>query len=410
MNHIVTPSTIDDLAIQRIRVDKAVPGVTALTSLLASEQDQILVGATSHTSSGPVLVAFNPRTLELQDTGFRFPAKGSPGSYGQSVGDKIHDALIHGKRQWDDWCLLGHGSHIWWDDGGWPFDPTLFAGGAVYAWHPQRELVQSLGIPVPRNTVHGLYGGDGFAVGYSLPDNHFFALDYASGEMCDFGRLSAYCCHSFACQGQRAVGVYRRSVGEQRGDLVVSADHAAFLFIYDHAQRQLQRTDLLISELETNIRFNSGIDCMVSTEFGVIGGRVNGTLFKLDIDQQCIEELGYAVEPTDPPLNGAQVRQFGGSQCRRIRGCERITAMTMLDDHRLVGTAGFPQMHLFVMDVRTGERQDLGPVNTQAPMCYFHDLVVVRDDDGKRAVVLAETDSEHADLYVVRDPSGQYFN
>ncbi|HPS53294.1 MAG TPA: hypothetical protein PLK08_07060, partial [Phycisphaerae bacterium] len=344
-------------------------------------------------------------TMQIQDTGLRFPPKGRKGTYAYSVGDKIHSAMILGNGKFAKTLLLGHGSHIWWDDGGWPFDARIFQGGALYSYKPASKKLECLGIPVQRNTIHGLFGGDGFAAGYSLPDNHFFSFDYETGEMCDFGKISAYCCHSLGCVGKKVFGVYRRSMGEQRGDAVVANNSGAFLFFYDHDARQLERTEILIDPLETNIRFNSGMDSWVSTPAGLIGGRVDGTLFLLDTERLAIEELCYAIEPTHPSLSREQIRKLGGSRCTAINGSERITSMEMLDKNHIIGTAGFPIMHVFVYDLAARRSFDLGPVNPDTDMCYFHDMVITRPDAKNIRLALAETDSGLANLHILNMPA-----
>ena len=81
-----------------------------------------------------------------------------------------------------------------------------------------------------------------------------------------------------------------------------------------------------------------------------------------------------------------------------------MTSLALLDGHRVIGTAGFPVMHLFLLEPGTARRVDLGPVNPDVEMCYFHDLTVTAKTGGRRQAVLAETDSGRPDLYVMQIP------
>ena len=151
-------------------------------------------------------------------------------------------------------------------------------------------------------------------------------------------------------------------------------------------------------------RFNTGVDSWLSTPSGVIGGRVDGTLFRLRPDEMVIEELGRAIDPAPIELSPDEVRRLGGRACHGICGAERVTSLALLDGHRVIGTAGFPVMHLFLLEPGTARRVDLGPVNPDVEMCYFHDLAVSLGPDADRCVVLAETDSGRPDLYVLPVP------
>lgn len=393
-----------DFQLTKTNVGEIVPRLGAITALASPDNETLFIGTTSQGCNGAVLLRMNLRTKQITDTGLRFPDKGAIGTYAYSVGDKIHSALIAGEGRFSGKLLLGHGSHIWWDDGGWPFDDKIFSGGGLYAFDPISNHATLLGIPVQRNTVHGLFAGEGFAAGYSLPDNHFFSFDYESGKTRDFGKISGYCCHSIGCVGKKAFGVFRRSLGEQRGDIVVSNDSGAFLFCYNHETGNIERTTILIDQLKTNIRFNSGMDSWLNTPAGLLGGRVDGTLFLLEPENMTIEELGYAIKPTYPAFTNEQIRKFGGSRCETINGSERVTSMAMIDNRYIIGVAGFPKMHVFIYDLEKRNSIDLGIVNDELGMCYFHDIFIKFNRNENIQLIMAETDGGFANLYVLDMP------
>ncbi len=325
-----------------------------------------------------------------------------------SIGDKIHSALEVGAGPWENWFLVGHGSHIWWNEVGWPMHPEQFDGGHLYAYHPKAGEVRDLGLPVRLNTVHGLCAGGAMAVGYSLPDNHFFVYDMASGTMVDWGKVSAYCCHNYVVWRDKAFGAYQRAHGEQRGDMMISAKKSAFLLAYDHTARRLDRTEVVLSDLDLNIRHNVGIDSWVASDDAVYGGRVDGSIFRLHPETWEVREYGRPVAATGIPYTREQIDRLGGLVCSGFVGNERLPAMSILPDGRILGIAGFPLMHVFALDPESGESTDYGAVPRGYEMAYFHGSTLFREDDGLLSLAAIETDSRRPDLYLVRPKEGTW--
>ena len=382
--------------------------INALTAIQADSEGRLYVGTTSEESEAEVLFRVDPRTCEIEDTGFRFPPKDLPGTYGYSIGDKVHSALEVGAGRWAGWFLIGHGSHIWWNEGGWPMHPDHFDGGHLYAYHPKTGELRDLGLPVRLNTVHGLCASDTMAVGYSLPDNHFFVYDIQSEAMVDWGRVSGYCCHNYVIWRGKAFGAYLRAHGEQRGDLMISAKKAAFLLVYDHEARRMDRTEVELSDVDLNIRHNVGIDSWTASHDAVYGGRVDGSLFRLDPVTWELREYGRPVEPPDTPYTRDQVNRLGGLACEGFVGNERLPAMSVLPDGRILGIAGFPVMHVFALDPEEGRSTDYGAVPRGLEMAYFHGSALFRADDGRLALAAIETDSRRPDLYIVQPKAGSW--
>ena len=82
--------------------------------------------------------------------------------------------------------------------------------------------------------------------------------------------------------------------------------------------------------------------------------------------------------------------------------------MVLLNEGCILGTAGFPRMHVFSLDPAAGEFVDYGAVNEEYEMCYFHSSCIVKTRDGRAALAAIETDGSRPDLYLIEPREGKW--
>jgi hypothetical protein len=138
------------------------------------------------------------------------------------------------------------------------------------------------------------------------------------------------------------------------------------------------------------------------------GGRVNGSIVRIDPETYSLEELGSPAAPMDRTFWEDEIRRLGGKECTGIKGNERLTGMVELESGLIAGAAGFPKMHVFTLDSKNGNMTDMGVVNNDHEICYFHSVCPAHMPDGRVGLACIETDSSRPDLYICFPKDGTF--
>jgi hypothetical protein len=325
---------------------------SSISSMALGKNGMIYLGLTSYNR---VLLELDPTTDEIKDLGDIFPKQEN----NFPVMNKIHNSLAVDE---DGRIYIGQGLKISWCT--WPYEFNLvkYAGAHLFSYDPSKDNFEDFGVQVPLNAIHGitLDSKNRRIYGYTIPDNHFFMHDLKTHTVKDYGRISQYCSHNLIIDKKGNVyGAWKKDlpfVNEKlEGRFFVKG---VYLLKYDFEKDELIRTkNLIVYGQEDDILTNIGVDSWVCTSRGcVFGGKTTGgMIFKLNADDS-IENI---IKPTSTP---------------------RITCMMQHSDGLIYGTAGFPHMHLFVMNPDTFRIKDLGAVYEEDDACYFHGMVLT--DDG----------------------------
>ena len=341
----------------------------AITSLAKGKNGKIYLGLTSRTHA---LYEYDTASGALRDLGPTFP----PRQGDNAILDKIHNSLVSDGET----LYIGQGLNIDWTVSPYSFDLRAYEGGHLFAYHLQTETLEDLGLQVPLNAIHGLTYDPAFRrlYGYTIPDNHFFQYDIATGRTVDFGKISMYASHNFTADGRGNVyGAWKKDgtyddAERLSGRFVIKG---TFLMKYDAKADTMNRTrEMIVYGDEHDIFCNVGVDSWLRTSTGdVYGGTaIGGTIFRVREDD-TIEYIGKPV------------------------GTPRLTSMVEAPDGTIYGCAGFPFMHIFSLDPRTKAITDHGPLSTEGDFCYAHCMVY--GDDG--ALYAGETDAGKACLYKI---------
>lgn len=237
-------------------------------------------------------------------------------------------------------------------------------GGHLVRFDPATGTREDFGISSPLEYWHSMVYDHKRqrACGHTLPGNRFVAVDLKTGQSSDHGRISRFCHHKEALAPDGKVfGAYIAGSGQMR------------LFEYDPDKEHLSRTDtIILRDPGAPVAGNVGMDAPCTTRRGEVyfGTVANALVFKLHWQDRRVELIG---------------------QCP---GGQRIATMCEGEDDVLYMTAGFPHAHLVRFDARRGKFEDLGAVNTDGPIVYFH---ADAWDDG--VIYLGETDGCSASLY-----------
>lgn len=239
-------------------------------------------------------------------------------------------------------------------------------GGHIVRYDPATGRHEDFGITSPLEYWHSMVYDEKRqrACGHTLPGNRFVVADLQSGQSIDHGRISRFCYHKeILAPDGRVFGAYVARGGQMR------------LFEYDPDKELLSRTEtLILADPGAPVQGNVGMDAVCTTRRGEVyfGTVANALLFQLHWQDRRVEMLGQAP------------------------GRQRIATMCEGEDDVLYMTVGFPHARLVRYDTRRRTFQDLGPINTEAPVVYFHGDAW---DDG--VIYLGETDGFSASLYRV---------
>ncbi len=243
---------------------------------------------------------------------------------------------------------------------------TWAPGGHLVRYNPVTAQHEDFHIGSPLEYWHSMvYSEKTHRVcGHTLPGNRFLVFDLERREYFDHGRISGFCYHKeIAAPDGKVFGAY------------LTRGRALNLLEYNPAKELLSRTNVeILADAGDPVQGNVGMDANTTTRRGEIyfGTVANALVFKLDWETRKLELIG------------------------RAPGGRRIATMCEGEDDVLYLTVGFPHAHLVRLDTRTRKFEDLGPVNTEAPVVYFHGTAW---DDG--VIWLGETDGFSASLYKV---------
>ena len=358
---------MDAYKVTKLPLDDKFKDALAITAMNTCG-NKVYIGLTGKDT---VLVELDPATDKTRDTGFRFPPKGANGD---AIHDKIHNSLVKGQNGPDGLFFMGHDANITWNQ--WPFSPGEFTGGHLSAFNVKTGQTEDLGLVAGCNVPHALAIGDNFLFGYTIPDNHFFACDLLKKKLTDFGNIiGGFCNHNVVCVGQKAFGGYLApyQTREEGPDLI----KGVYLFVYDHANQTIRKTEQRIAcgEADDGIGGgNRGLDSwLVTSDKKVYGGLADGKFIELNSETVHVTEIGLA----------------------RPNGGPRLPCLAESKEKIIFGTAGWPQMGLFSFNPAAHEFRDYGIIAPEYKMCYFHGMAML--SDGR--IYLGETDSNRPYVY-----------
>lgn len=206
------------------------------------------------------------------------------------------------------------------------------------------------------------------AFGHTIPDNHFYHIDMATGELTDHGRISDYAFHHMVVAPD----------GICYAAWLDKADGSMKLLRFDPKERRLEHLDrIILRDPGSKIAGNQGIDSWLVARDGTMymGTVANSLLFRFDPETLKFTVLGQLAE--------------GG----------RVTSMDEDEDGILWISAGYPHTRLIRFDpalAGPAAMTDCGPINPRHERCYVHASCLYQ---GK--LYLGETDGFSPSLHIV---------
>jgi outer membrane protein assembly factor BamB len=356
--------------IKEIKIDNCKDAI-AITAMLLGRDGNVYVGLTA---TGEVVARINTADDSVENLGRIFPERKNM----VPVFDKVHNSLVEGPG---GEIYIGQGLNIDWHAAPFDCDLSAYGGGHLFKFDINTGRLEDYGVQVPFNAIHGMTIDIKRRIiyGYTIPDNHFFIHYLDDHRVEDKGKISNYASHNLVCgQNGTVFGGYFGDIGWSGGTVDEARNkfkfYGTYLYKFHPENDKFIRTkELLVYGDEYDIFSNKGIDSWLCASDGTIygGTAIGGTIFKVDEKSCKVTVLGK-------PVLGP-----------------RVSGMKEGKDGLIYITAGFPNMHLVVFNPKTAEFTDLGSVNTQRELCYFHGIVVL--DDG--TIYVGETDSHLPVVY-----------
>jgi hypothetical protein len=243
-------------------------------------------------------------------------------------------------------------------------------GGRVLRYFPDRDVADAVCSLPPFLYSQSLLVDPqrGRAFGHTIPDNHFFDVDLATGKLTDHGRISDYAFHQMVLAPD----------GTCYGAWIDRADGAMKLLKFDPEERRLRHSSrLILRDPGSKIAGNQGIDHWLVARDGTIfmGTVANSLLWRFDPSTEEFTLLGRLAE--------------GG----------RVTSMDEDEEGIIWISAGYPHTHLVRFDPSIEGPQaitDCGPINPNLERCYIHASCL-----HKGTLYLGETDGFSPSLHIV---------
>lgn len=205
------------------------------------------------------------------------------------------------------------------------------------------------------------------AFGHTIPDNNFFFIDFARGDVRSFGHISDYGNHNMVITPE----------GVCYGGWIDRADGSLKLLRFDPDRERLEYLNtVILQDPGSKVAGNQGIDEWIVTRDGRIfmGTVANSLLFEFHRHRMEFELIGQLAK--------------GG----------RVTSMDEDNNGLIWIGADYPHMRLLQFDPKKGRQGivDFGRINEDHPRCYFHASCCY---DGK--LYLGETDGFAPSLHIV---------
>ena len=243
------------------------------------------------------------------------------------------------------------------------------SGGRIVRYYPDLERCEIIGF-LPnflyiQSMVIDKKRERGF--GHTIPDNHFFMVDFKQNKIYAFGRISDYAHHNMVISPD----------GVCFGGWLDKADNSLKLFRFDPARGVPEYLNkVILADIGRKVAGNQGIDEWIVTSSGRIfmGTVADSLLFEFHYKEERFELIGKLAE--------------GG----------RVTSLSEDDNGIIWITADYPHMRILRFDPCKKESAitDLGRVNETYERCYFHTGCW---HDGK--LYLGETDGFVPSLHII---------